>query len=398
VFVGYSADGFDLFSMPMDAAEWTDLVPEPAPLATPAAPAVSEQADPPSKPYSPWHTLAPRFWTPIVESDDGELVAGAGAAGADALGRHGYFGGVTWAASRARPDWYFGYAYDRWRPTLFANVSVDTDPWRDGKARSSEMTVGALFPIRRVRWSQTLLAAFNGTTDVFDCPSCEPPFDGTAKRRSIRLGFSFDSAKTYGYSISEETGTSLRVSSEATRRAFGAGGDAFALTLDARTYVRALPRHGVVAIRGAAATSRGDRRVRRFFSAGGAGPVPDGFTVSSDSIGLLRGFPDDAIAGDHAVAGNLDYRVPLVRIQRGIGTLPFFLRTAHAAVFVDAGQAWTGDFRWADVRQSFGAEVSADTVIGYVLPLTFTAGAAWRQDPVTRFRGFAAFGRVGRAF
>jgi hypothetical protein len=43
-------------------------------------------------------------------------------------------------------------------------------------------------------------------------------------------------------------------------------------------------------------------------------------------------------------------------------------------------------------------EISADAVLGYVVPMTFTAGGAWRQDPVTGVRGFAAFGRVGRAF
>ena len=115
-------------------------------------------------------------------------------------------------------------------------------------------------------------------------------------------------------------------------------------------------------------------------------------------MGLLRGFDADAIAGDHAVVGNLDYRVPLASIQRGLGTLPFFLRTAHAAVFADAGHAWRDDFRWSDFRTAFGVELSLDATVGYFLPLTFTAGGAWRNDPVTGHSGFAAFGRVGRAF
>ena len=45
-----------------------------------------------------------------------------------------------------------------------------------------------------------------------------------------------------------------------------------------------------------------------------------------------------------------------------------------------------------------GVELSLDATVGYFVPLTFTAGAAWRNDPVTGHRGFAAFGRVGRAF
>jgi hypothetical protein len=49
------------------------------------------------------------------------------------------------------------------------------------------------------------------------------------------------------------------------------------------------------------------------------------------------------------------------------------------------------------VSRSFGAELSLDAVVGFVLPLTFTAGAAWRDVPGVD-RGGAVFGRVGRAF
>ena len=38
----------------------------------------------------------------------------------------------------------------------------------------------------------------------------------------------------------------------------------------------------------------------------------------------------------------------------------------------------------ADVRPSFGAELSVDTVLGYSFPLTLTGGAAWRGDPSAR--------------
>jgi hypothetical protein len=94
----------------------------------------------------------------------------------------------------------------------------------------------------------------------------------------------------------------------------------------------------------------------------------------------------------------MDYRFPLAWPQRGIGTLPVMLRSIHGAVFVDVGHAWDASFRAADVRRSFGAEISADTVMGYSLPLTLTAGAAWRDDPSGRRPGWAVFARTGRAF
>ncbi len=74
-----------------------------------------------------------------------------------------------------------------------------------------------------------------------------------------------------------------------------------------------------------------------------------------------------------------------------------FVRTLHGAIFVDAGHAWRERFLAADVRVSLGGELSLDTVLGHVLPLTVTGGAAWRRDG-TRGRDLAAFARIGRAF
>jgi hypothetical protein len=112
----------------------------------------------------------------------------------------------------------------------------------------------------------------------------------------------------------------------------------------------------------------------------------------------LRGFGEDSVTGTRALVINLDYRAPLLRVDRGVGTVPIFLRSIHGAVFVDVGHAWTDTFRWADRRGSVGAEISADTVVGFALPLTFTAGGAWRRDGTRQEDGFVVFGRVGRAF
>ena len=411
VFVGYNVEGFDLFAMPLASAVWTAV--PPSPVLQPdlaekiTAPASAIDTTPLGENYQPLRTVLPRFWTPVVESDNGELVAGAGTGGFDILGRHTYGATLTWSGSRARPDWRAGYVYDRWWPTLYASVSDDTDPWRDGELRSLEVNAGAVFPFRRVRWNQTVLAAFHGSSDAFECADCAPSVDTTVARRSLRFGWSFDNSKSYGYSISREQGAAVSMTVEATRRALGADGDGGAATMALRGYHRAFPRHGVIAARLAGASAWGDARARRRFSAAGAGPQPGGFDFGSRAIGLLRGFEEGDVAGNHAVVANLEYRVPLARIQRGIGTLPFFFRTAHGALFADVGHAWDDEFRAADRRMSLGAELSLDGVVGYVLPLTFTAGAAWRFDGADLAvnptggnlrRGIVAFARIGRAF
>ncbi|MEP6918949.1 MAG: BamA/TamA family outer membrane protein, partial [Acidobacteriota bacterium] len=400
VYVGYTVDGSDLFSIPMASARWTDVPLAASSSLAAAAPDGASVADtePGSEPYRPWRTLAPRFWEPLVASDNGEITAGAGTAAADALGRHSYAATAAWSGSRLRPDWTVAYAYDRWWPTLFGALSDDTDPWRAGRSRTRELNAGAVFPIRRVRWAQSVLAELNGTREAFDCPSCTPAIEALVDRRSIRLGWSFDNARSYGYSISRESGGSIRVTSESTRQALGSNGNASATTLDARLYVPVVPRHAVVATRLAMATASGAGALRRSFSAAGAGPQPGGFRFGTDAIGLLRGIDEDAVTGPHVMVGSLDYRFPILDVQRGAGTLPVFLRRIHGALFVDAGTAWTQSVRWSDVRRSFGGELSVDTVLGYSLPLTFSGGAAWRDDPVAARRGVVTFGRIGRAF
>ena len=401
VFVGYTADGYDLFALDLTGAEWTPVTPAPA-GAPSSAPVSSGDPNDTGVPYSPWRTLAPTFWTPTIESDGDELVVGAATGTADALGRHGYAIEAGWSA-RARPDWQIAYAYDRWRPTLFAAFSDDTDPWRDGTVRTRELDAGLLLPFQRVRSSQSVIAALHVGRDDYECPACERPVLASIERRSLRSGYAFGNAHEFGYSISAEEGLRAAMTIEPSRAHMDGqtrleDGNGFALTLDVRKYRGLGPPHAVVAVRAAAAAFWGDAAAEQLFSASGNGPQLAGLGFGSDAIGLLRGFGEDAITGTRAAVVNVDYRIPLIRIDRGVGTIPLFVRSLHGAVFADAGHAWRGAARWGDVSSAIGVELSADTVVGFGLPLAMTAGISLRRDGVARDRDVVVFGRIGRAF
>jgi outer membrane protein assembly factor BamA len=106
---------------------------------------------------------------------------------------------------------------------------------------------------------------------------------------------------------------------------------------------------------------------------------------------VLRGYPQnggalrDAFTGRSFVNANLEYRVPLAYPQRGWRSLPVFVRHLHAAVFADAGHAWTGTFRLGDVKTAAGVALGTDVSIGHVLPVTGVVGLA---------RGFADGGET----
>jgi hypothetical protein len=332
----------------------------------------------------------------VVESDSDEVLVGAGTAMSDVLGRHGYGVDAAWA-NRARPDWHASYAYDRWLPTLFVSYSDDTDPFRGGLVRSRELTTGALLRFRHIRWSETVLGAFEADNDTFRCDEpCSLPLE--QRRRSLRGGWMHDSRRAFGYSISAEEGVQIETAGELTPAAFGSDGDGGAAILDVRGFQRVTSGHTVVAGRVAVAGAWGDTGVRRQFSAAGSGPAVAAFDFGRDTIALLRGFSADDVVGSRAAVANLDLRVPLARPQRGIGNWPIFFRSVHAAGFFDAGNAWERSFRFSDVRTSIGGELSLDVVLGHYLPVTFAGGAAWTRDAVADRSGASFFARVGRAF
>lgn len=150
VFVGYTADGSDLFTIPFDRGAWR-LVADASGSTVQNRSATVETAAPDpldAHKYTPFSTLLPRFWLPIVQSDDDRIEAGVGTAGVDALGRHAYAITATWkvtgtepevfgAPAHDRPDWSAYYAYDRWRPTFYATASDETSTVREASAQGA---------------------------------------------------------------------------------------------------------------------------------------------------------------------------------------------------------------------------------------------------------------------
>jgi hypothetical protein len=202
----------------------------------------------------------------------------------------------------------------------------------------------------------------------------------------------------FGFSISPERGVAIGATSESVLDALGSTGSASTATGDLRAYIPGAGAHHVVAVRAAAGRSSGDRGARRVFLLGGASPANGVIDFDSDAISLLRGFEANAFAGNRVALMNIEYRWPFARPERGFKTWPVFFHTAHAAAFADAGHAWSNEFRLADVKTSFGGELSADVVLGYSLRLTFTAGAAWGRDGQNGSDSATAYVRIGRAF
>lgn len=419
LYVGYTAAGFDVFTQPYPAvgAEVSPetpvspiastIPPVPTPVAGPAR-ALSSQA----KPYRPWPTLLPRAWTPLLTSSNDQTRIGFTTGGGDVLGYHGYAAAVQWRASAPSgapgvtagdPDWSVVYAYDRWLPLFYGSASRDTSVLVGASAvdgelatlREQTLEAGIQLPIRRVRHSQRWLLSGTRSTNTLDRGTAEDVF----RRASLRTGWAYRSARVYGYSISPEDGMSGGITAEYARGRVGEVDRATTVTADLRAYAPGLGRQHVLAMRLAGGSSTGPRALGRLFRLGGGNPNADTIDFGRSAFSLLRGFAPDSFAGQRVAVMNVDYRLPLARIERGRGTWPFFLRQVHGSVFVDAGHAWSDRFRARDVKTNVGAEVAADVVIGFALPFTFAAGVARGHDGTGRVPDTTtAYVRVGRAF
>jgi hypothetical protein len=421
VFVGYTERGFDLFAIPYATVSSADdlVAARPAFAAADRATESGALAAFPSSrrgmiaaPYRPWSTLAPTSWNPIYLSDATQFRLGVATGGFDILGYHAYAASATWRLSgpdafgqpaRRAADWAVSYAYDRWRPRLFLSRSKATSFFRsatidDSRAatlRDDEIEAGMVLPFNKVRASQQLFASvLKGVTRYTDDETRE-----SQRRVAARAAWSMRTARSYGYSISAERGLAVGVTAETAGATVDSLGDTTTLTADLRAYLPGALPHHVVALRSAFGVSSGARDIsRQFLLGGGAGNV-ETLDFGRRAISLLRGFASDSFAGTHVALINLEYRSPLARIERGVGTWPIFLHTLHGALFADAGQAWTGTFHKNDVKTSLGAELSANVVVGYSLPLTVTVGAGWGHDRLgRRAEGAVTYMRVGRAF
>jgi hypothetical protein len=206
---------------------------------------------------------------------------------------------------------------------------------------------------------------------------------------------SASTSRRYTFSISPESGTDASLTLRVRDRLLGSSFEGADLTFQLDHYVplkRLFGEHHVLALSLRGGAGVGDTRVARFFSVGGL-PQQDVFgaltllTPSFVGGGFLRGFPVGFTFGDHFGIANIEYRYPITRIERGLGSLPFYVRKLHGRLFTDYGAAFLGAPTLAALaprgateeglmRAGVGAELLADVTIGYFIGTTVRLGAA----------------------
>ncbi|HYR27085.1 MAG TPA: BamA/TamA family outer membrane protein [Thermoanaerobaculia bacterium] len=327
--------------------------------------------------------VRPTWWSPVW-SEDG---FGATTSGGDVLGFHRYAATVTTESDS------LVYSYDRWYPTFTLATAGYTDEpvaFRTDEGvvayeeKNRRILAQVSAPLRRYRWQTT--GWIGAVRDRIDG---EPPagvpdaaleragvFRGTLQ--GVRIGALFNSAQTYGFSISPENGITARVDYENLSRALGSDRAMQQYRADLRGYL-GLPRDHVLAARVAGGKTTGHFVLQRELRVGGVG---EGLFAGLDTRSFpVRGYEGSTLRGNRAAIGSVEYRLPLWNIDRGPTTWPIYFHRILGDVFADYGTAWQRDGTRRAIA-SVGAEAAADIFLHYFLPLRYRVGVAYRlNDP-----------------
>ncbi len=399
VYVGYSADGFDLHGLAVDRRAWV-----------PAPPYVDERPPPtppppprawPRRPYRAYETLWPRNY----EVDFGQGAFGQTltltATGNDALRLHGVAASASLPLERANPQASFTYSYGRLPIDFSSSVFRTAVPTRDFRISDRQ----PLLAEETLGWSNALGYALPRAFDRFDFgfaytvsrvegarpvgaaldPQTQVTIDSPVRGQVGLVGatFSYSNLEYYTYSVGPARGLSLYA-----RASYGGQETAsdyklysFAYSLSRYIQTPWHPEH-TLALSLQGAISGGNYPRREFFYVGGYVDLPllDVLRNSVFQGGfVLRGYPPFSYGGRQYYLANAEYRAPLWVVDRGPSTLPFYLSRLSGAAFFDYGGAFNDldTTQWGKLfHYSYGAELLIDTVAGYFIGTTSRLGYA----------------------
>ena len=369
--------------------------------------------------YDPLPTLfPPRYWLPggylTNTGDSWGLLGTAATYGSDVLDYYAYSAYLSYRTDAAFLGGGGSFVLNRWRPVFAVGGSTSVSPYGDiTRTSPGPDGGGATLPgvestlqrywDRRVRGTaqmsyplderSSLSVFYTGTLrtplDPLPADAYIPSLPTRGFFSSLGAGWRYGKGSSYPLSISPENARSLSVSAEVTTRYLGSYTyddidavvpfDQLQATAEWREYVTApwLANH-VFAWKLAGGASLGDRFKYGSFRLGGTFSE-NGITVVPSEWRSLRGFYPAHDSGEWYWIASTEYRFPLWHIDRGVGTLPVFVRNVSAAVVADAGNAFD-DSAGASLDQTLlgvGAELRLYTILSYGLGISTRLGYAF---------------------
>jgi outer membrane protein assembly factor BamA len=211
----------------------------------------------------------------------------------------------------------------------------------------------------------------------------------------VHLGYSVSNVEGSRDTAGPARGISLGLGLDLADEFTGSDDSFYAATYEVTGYLpMPWPGAHTLAMRSAGGLSAGEFARRSIFAVGGYDlenvTFPDTLTtVLYNGTFVLRGYAPGAYRGTTYMLNQLEYRFPLAEVDRGISTVPIYLRRIDANAFVDWGGAFNR-FDFDEVRlfhdgalvdspnlaTGIGGELWFHVTAGYAVPLQLRLGYA----------------------
>jgi len=398
---GFDTGGFDIYELAIDRATWTPALPyvDDRPASTVVPDDEAEVSA--SRPYRALESLAPDAWMAELALDSaiGSAIT-VSAGGSDVAGLHSWQLGTTLSLDDASLNVGLTWGYDGLRIPVRATLGrslADRTGYRiDGvsqgyREESVSTTVSFSVPTRRGPYSSLSLSGdldfdrfrlVDVPADPLD-PSEITPRVPTSNyfQDGVALRASWSTVDSFVHVQGPSEGVELNGSIRLDHPALGATYRNLSLNWSARAYAKMpFSPDATLSLRYAGGARVGDIDRGDAF---GLGAIPDQDIASAfistarmSSTGFLRGYESRVVTGDTYELVNVEYRQRIVQIERGLLTLPIYVRRLHAAALFDAGAAYDGELARDDIKVSAGGALRLDVTLGYFAPGSFEVGYA----------------------
>jgi len=401
VYQGFDKEGFELYEIDLDPARWTpapsyiDDRPDPIEIRADEVPVSAP------RPYRALDTLPPNAYTIGLASNTLGNTLQLSTAGADVVGLHGYQLSTTVGLDYEGVNIGGSYSYRRLWPSLSVTASRSVASRGgyivDGVAHrfheeALRGSLSASLPVMRAPDASTTVAFdydidwlrnLDGQLEEIDpnmslprVPETDAVFAGLALRTT------YTDSRGYNYTVGPQNGQDLTGAIRLDHPALGA--DSTTLTLTYRgSWYRQIPlvSRPSVALRLAGGIRTSNRDRVEDFAVGGVPDAQDIVNALLDNLrasgtGYLRGYPSRFATGRQFHLANIEVRQLLYDVERGVDTLPFYLRRVHLAGLVDAGDAFDGDIDLSRFKLAVGGALRIDASLGFGMPASLDLGYA----------------------
>lgn len=411
-YIGYTSEAFDVWVMPFEPSRWLPVGPGVGvlvPARTPKPPLPNDDGRAPtarSKRYQPGRTFFPRTFMPAafdVQSSEFASSFGIETGISDVLSLHSLSLNLNYDFTHREPAWSAVYRFNRLWPDFTLVASSGFTVRGNGFRRFDYEHTGRGYDISSYRerfWRfraavglpvvshprhrASIDVAYQWTRwsnlDASDLPiDPNAPISSTPSvgdAAEIQLGATYTSEISGGgrFTFGSEQGRRASFDVSVIDPALGGDFQDVAVGAFYREIV-SMPWRGhqslVLLSRGA--MSLGGARRGNSYCVGDYFPATDIFRNlltrvpnRSGCSALIRGYAPAVRRGRYYAAGTVEYRIPLLDVDRGLGTVPLFMQRIGLVPFFDVGNAWNSLEESRDVLIGTGAGLYFVFEVGYV--------------------------------